>query len=152
MMSIPATICGNSPFVKVQFHEKELLFLVDSGAYGCLINQKYVDLPDDKQIKQSILTGLGDTEAVGKDVMLFFTIESKLFCCPFTAVDLGNTFAQIEKKVGEVAGIIGGEFLNSYEVAIDYHKKELCLDEAKRNCLVEEGLKYLKEQQNTMLI
>lgn len=72
MMSIPATICGNSPFVKVQFHEKELLFLVDSGAYGCLINQKYVDLPDDKQIKQSILTGLGDTEAVGKDVMLFF--------------------------------------------------------------------------------
>lgn len=137
IFSIPLDLCGYSPFVKILFEEKELTMLVDSGACGCLIDRKYIHLPDDMLGGEQILTGLGDTTATGHAVMLFFKVGGELFGCPFTTTEMGNTFQNFPDDLGEIAGIIGGEFLSTYEVLLDYKHGELRIDRQRIKEIVE---------------
>lgn len=131
ILSIPMTIYRNSPFVKINLEGKDLLFLVDSGAYGCLIDKKYVSIPDDMLGPEEQFVGLGDSRVAGNSVMAFFQIGDERFCCPFSC--LGNLCDTLPKftDIGEVTGILGGEFLRNYEVVLDYKNSEMRIERNK---------------------
>ena len=131
VLSIPMTINRNSPFVTINLDGKDLLFLVDSGAYGCLIDKKYVSIPDDMLCPEEQFVGLGDSQVAGNTIMAFFQIGDERFCCPFSC--LGNLCDTLPKftDIGEVTGILGGEFLYNYEAVIDYKNSEIRIERSK---------------------
>ena len=131
VLSIPMTINRNSPFVTINLDGKDLLFLVDSGAYGCLIDKKYVSIPDDMLGPEEQFVGLGDSRVAGNTVMAFFQIGDERFCCPFSC--LGNLCDTLPKftDMGEVSGILGGEFLRNYDVVLDYKNSEMRIERNK---------------------
>lgn len=131
VLSIPMTIYRNSPFVTINLEGKDLLFLVDSGAYGCLIDKKYVSIPDDMLGPEEQFVGLGDSQVAGNTIMAFFQISDERFCCPFSC--LGNLCDTLPKftDIGEVTGILGGEFLRNYEAVLDYKNSEMRIERNK---------------------
>jgi hypothetical protein len=60
--------------------------------------------------------------------MIFFWVHNVRFANQFTVSDLGETFRAFKDSLGEVAGILGGDFLCDYGAVIDYGKQELQID------------------------
>ncbi len=140
---IPIVICDNSPFVRITFDGKDLLLLVDSGCQDCLLDRKLISLPDEKLGTGSRLSGFGNTSVVGHDILAFFKIADRDFCSICTVLDLGNAFNKFKNTIGEVSGIIGGNFLCNYEVVIDYGAKELRISESKITEIFEKTMKMV---------
>ena len=145
-LCIPIVICDNSPFVRITFDGKDLLALVDSGCQDCLLDRKLISLPDEQLGKGSSLTGFGDASFVGHDIFAFFRIAEHVFCSICTVLDLGNALNKFKNTIGEVSGIIGGNFLCKYEAVIDYKAKELRIEESKITEIMEDTMKMINGQ------
>lgn len=133
--SFPIVIRGNSPFAKIDVNGHELTFLVDCGAGLSVYDKKYIGYLgiNENQLGEVVsdISGIGDNSFNGRMGMMFFTIADMKFANPFSITELGNTFRAFKESLGEVAGIIGGDFLYNYEAIIDYGAREIRIDKAK---------------------
>ena len=131
-IQIPMVIRGNSPFITININGNEMIFLVDSGAGLSVYDKKfisYLGLSED-QLGDAIsnISGVGDNSFGGKLVMIFFKIGDAMFANQFTVSELGNTFRAFSESLGDVAGIIGGDFLFNYGANIDYGSQEMRIE------------------------
>lgn len=135
LICIPMVIQGNSPFVNVNVNGNELTFLVDSGAGLSVYDKKYISclgITEDQQGDAiTDISGIGNNSFGGNMVVIFFQVVDMRFANPFSVTELGETFRAFKDSIGEVAGIIGGDFLYNYEAIIDYSKSEIRIDKAK---------------------
>ena len=143
VFSTPIIIRGNSPFIKISFEGQELIFLVDSGAGLSVLDQKYIQLPEEMSDESITLSGIGDNSVSGKNVMVFFGIGDRRFRTVFTVSDMGETFRAFKESLGGVAGILGGDFLSDYGVSLDYGKQELRMDSNKIEEVMRDTLKSI---------
>ena len=139
-LQIPIVIRGNSPFVKININGNELLFLIDSGAGLSVYDKKfisYLGLSED-QLGAAIsdISGVGENSFGGRLVMIFFKICDTMFANQFTISELGNTFRAFSESLGDVAGIIGGDFLFNYEAIIDYGAHEMRIEKDRINSVM----------------
>ena len=131
-IQIPMVIRGNSPFITININGNEMIFLVDSGAGLSVYDKKfisYLGLSED-QLGDAIsnISGVGDNSFGGKLVMIFFKVGNTMFANQFTVSELGNTFRAFNESLGDVAGIIGGDFLFNYGANIDYGSQEMRIE------------------------
>jgi hypothetical protein len=146
--SFPFVVRGNSPFAKISVNGHELTFLVDCGAGLSVYDKKYISyLGISEDILGETVTnisGIGDNNCEGKLVMLFFGIEDMRFANTFTVSELGNTFRAFKESLGDVAGIIGGDFLFNYGAIIDYGACEIRIEKAKIASIMQEILQKVE--------
>ncbi len=146
---IPIVIRGNSPFVKININGNELMFLVDSGAGLSVYDMKYINYLgiSEDQLGETVsnISGVGDNNFGGKLVMIFFNIAEIRFANQFTVSELGNTFRAFKESLGDVAGIIGGDFLFNYGAVIDYRTKEIRIEEDRITSVMQEIIGHFEE-------
>jgi len=131
-IQIPIVIRGNSPFITININGNDMIFLVDSGAGLSVYDKKfisYLGLSED-QLGDAIsnISGVGDNSFGGKLVMIFFRVGDTMFANQFTVSELGETFRAFKDSLGNVAGIIGGDFLANYGAIIDYGAEEMRIE------------------------
>lgn len=146
--SFPIVVCGNSPFAKICVNGHELTFLVDSGAGLSVYDKKFIDylgITED-QLGNAItnISGVGDNSFGGKIVMMFFNIADMSFANQFTVSELGDTFRAFKNSLGDVAGIIGGDFLYNYGAIIDYGACEIRIEKTKISSIIHDILQRTK--------
>ena len=134
-MHIPIVVRGNSPFVRININGKDMLFLVDSGAGLSVFDRQFINylgLSDD-QLGDTIsnISGVGENSFGGRLVMIFFEIADMKFANQFTVSDLGETFRAFKESLGEIAGLIGGDFLFNYGAIIDYGAEEMRIEKTR---------------------
>ena len=144
---IPIIIRGNSPFMKININGSELTFLVDSGAGLSVYDKKiinYLGISED-QLGDAIsnISGVGDNSLDGRLVMIFFNIADSRFANQFSVSELGGTFRVFKESLGDVGGIIGGDFLTNYGAVIDYGTKEIRIDKNQINSVMNDILSHL---------
>ena len=146
---IPIIIRGNSPFAKICINGNELTFLVDSGA-GLSVYDKnfisYLGLSED-QLGAAItnISGLGDNNFDGRLVMIFFSVADMRFANQFTVSELGETFRAFKGSLGDIAGIIGGDFLFNYGAIIDYGAQEMRIEKDRIKSVLREIMAHVKQ-------
>ena len=145
---IPIVIRGNSPFIKISINGTELTFLVDSGAGLSVYDKKFIELLciSEDQLGEAItdISGVGNNSFAGHMVMIFFGIGDKRFANQFTVTDLGETFRAFKESFGEVAGIMGGDFLFNYKAVIDYGECEMRIDNAQISSVMHAVMENVK--------
>lgn len=135
VFSFPIVLRGNSPFVKININGHKLTFLVDSGAGLSVYDKKYISylgITED-QLGDAVtdISGIGDNSFDGRMGVIFFQINEMRFANQFTISELGDTFRAFKDSLGDVAGILGGDFLYNYEAIIDYGTCEIRIDKTK---------------------
>ncbi|MCR4922278.1 MAG: aspartyl protease family protein [Bacteroidaceae bacterium] len=137
---IPLVIRGNSPFAKISINGNELTFLVDSGAGLSVYDKKFINILglSTDQLGEAItnISGIGENSFDGRLVMIFFNIDNTRFANQFTVSEMGDTFRAFKDSLGDVAGIIGGDFLFSYGAVIDYGQQELRFEKDRINSIM----------------
>jgi hypothetical protein len=132
IIKIPVIIKGNSPFAKISINGVEQTFLIDCGAGLSIYDKKYLSTlgicEDQLGVEMTNISGVGNNSFDGRIVMIFFWVHNVRFANQFTVSDLGETFRAFKDSLGEVAGILGGDFLCDYGAVIDYGKQELQID------------------------
>ena len=131
-ISFPFVVRGNSPFIKISINDHELTFLIDSGAGLSVYDLKFISYLgiSEGQLGNAIsnISGVGDNSFGGRLVMIFFKMAGNMFANQFTVSELRNTFRAFKESLGDVAGIIGGDFLYNYGAIIDYGAKEIRIE------------------------
>ena len=149
LFRIPIVIRGNSPFAKININGHELSFLVDSGAGLSVYDQKFIHYLGitEEQLGETIsnISGVGENSFNGRLVMIFFKIDDMRFANLFTVSEMGATFRAFKDSIGDVAGILGGDFLNDYGAIIDYGTQEIRLDREKAESIMRETMARMKE-------
>ena len=139
---IPIIIRGNSPFAKICINGNELTFLLDTGAGLSVYDKKYLQylgLTED-QLGPAVtnISGVGENSFGGRLVMVFFNIDDMRFVNKFTVSELGETFRAFKDSLGDVAGIIGGDFLFNYGAIIDYGAQEMRIEKERVDSVMKE--------------
>ena len=147
---IPIIIRGNSPFAKICINGNELTFLVDSGAGVSVYDKKYINCLgiNEDQLGDAItdISGIGENSFDGRLVMIFFNIDDTKFANQFTVSELGNTFRAFKDSLGDVAGVIGGDFLFNYAAIIDYGAQEMRIEKERIDSILHEIMAHVKQQ------
>ena len=139
---IPIIIRGNSPFAKICINGNELTFLLDTGAGLSVYDKKYLQylgLTED-QLGAAVtnISGVGENRFGGRLVMIFFNIDDMRFVNKFIVSELGETFRAFKDSLGDIAGIIGGDFLFNYGVIIDYGAQEMRIEKERVDSVMNE--------------
>ena len=139
---IPIIIRGNSPFAKICINGNELTFLLDTGAGLSVYDKKYLQylgLTED-QLGAAVtnISGVGENRFGGRLVMIFFNIDDMRFVNKFIVSELGETFRTFKDSLGDIAGIIGGDFLFNYGAIIDYGAQEMRIEEERIDSVMKE--------------
>jgi len=139
---IPIIIRGNSPFAKICINGNELTFLLDTGAGLSVYDKKYLQylgLTED-QLGPAVtnISGVGENRFGGRLVMIFFNIDDMRFVNKFTVSELGETFRTFKDSLGDIAGIIGGDFLFNYGAIIDYGAQEMRIEKERVDSVMNE--------------
>lgn len=129
---IPIIIRGNSPFAKICINGHVMTFLIDSGAGLSVYDKKFINnlgLSED-QLGADVtnISGVGENSFGGRMVIIFFNIDNMRFVNKFTVSELGETFRAFKDSLGDIAGIIGGDFLFNYGAIMDYGAKEMRIE------------------------
>ena len=147
---IPIIIRGNSPFSKICINGHVLTFLVDCGAGLSVYDKKFINYLglSTGQLGEAVtnISGLGENSFDGRLVMIFFSIADMLFANQFTVSELGDTFRAFKDSLGDVAGIIGGDFLFNYGVIIDYSAQEMRIEKDRIGSVMKEIMAHVKEK------
>jgi hypothetical protein len=116
---------NNLIFFKVKVNNSKVLnFLLDTGASGCVINEKTSnDLHLNVDTGRNVSTGGGDVEAsYAKNVTATILPNARLDSLTLAVIDLSG----LESSTGEhVDGIIGYEAFEKWIVKIDYQVKKI---------------------------
>ena len=139
---IPIIIRGNSPFAKICINGNELTFLLDTGAGLSVYDKKYLQylgLTED-QLGAAVtnISGVGENRFGGRLVMIFFNIDDMRFVNKFIVSELGETFRTFKDSLGDIAGIIGGDFLFNYGAIIDYGAQEMRIEKERIDSVMNE--------------
>lgn len=139
---IPIIIRGNSPFAKICINGNELTFLLDTGAGLSVYDKKYLQylgLTED-QLGAAVtnISGVGENRFGGRLVMIFFNIDDMRFVNKFIVSELGETFRTFKDSLGDIAGIIGGDFLFNYGAIIDYGAQEMRIEKERVDSVMNE--------------
>ena len=139
---IPIIIRGNSPFAKICINGNELTFLLDTGAGLSVYDKKYLQylgLTED-QLGAAVtnISGVGENRFGGRLVMIFFNIDDVRFVNKFIVSELGETFRTFKDSLGDIAGIIGGDFLFNYGAIIDYGAQEMRIEKERVDSVMNE--------------
>lgn len=139
---IPIIIRGNSPFAKICINGNELTFLLDTGAGLSVYDKKYLQylgLTED-QLGAAVtnISGVGENRFDGRLVMFFFNIDDMRFVNKFIVSELGETFRTFKDSLGDIAGIIGGDFLFNYGAIIDYGAQEMRIEKERVDSVMNE--------------
>lgn len=122
-------------FVSVKVNGKKVLFIVDTGASGSVIDKDYYTQKLDskhKTIKQEV-HGLHSTQHetyIGKLKTLEIG-KLSLKNIPISCIDLShinNAYKQRQLKL-KINGIIGSDLLLKHGIVIDYKKMELRIED-----------------------
>jgi hypothetical protein len=126
-VSLPFKTYNNLIFLKVSVNgSKNLHFLFDTGASGCVLNEKTSKMLGLKtSAGDAATTGGGDVEAAyAKNVILALTPVARLEKLTIAVIDLSG----LESTVGEpIDGIVGYEAFEKWVVRIDYQAKLISL-------------------------
>ncbi len=121
---------------------------MDSGAGLSVYDKKFINylgLTED-QLGETVtnISGIGENSYDGRLVMVFFNIADMRFSNLFTVSYLGDTFIAFKDSLGDVAGILGGDFLYNYGAIIDYSAQEIRLNRDKIECVMQLTIERMK--------
>lgn len=104
-------------YVKFKYKDRELLFLVDTGASISIVFKEFVSSNENINFHKRIkIHGLGGSVTSQGSVYLQLTTIKN--------ISLGQEFLLIPSFDSNISGILGSDFLTSYGAKIDY---ELCI-------------------------
>ena len=132
---MPMSISHPALFIKGKIYEKEIDFLLDTGAQNCVIDYdlvKSLGLEDyiDKS-QRGIVIGVGQNITHGIIPYLELEIEGSLYPVTFTVMSFPE---KLQSKP-----LIGLNFLMFYNVKMDFEKRKLHIMGQEKNLIIKEG-------------
>ncbi len=134
---LPMSISHPSLHINGKIFDKEVNFLVDTGAMNCIIDytlakeiglDEYID-----KTNKTILLGVGQNISIGKIPYVELDIEGSLFPINLTVME----FPKDNKKTSTKA-ILGLNFLMFYNANIDLKKRKIHIMNMEKNLIVKD--------------
>ena len=117
------------PLIVVKMNDKNICFLLDSGATLNLLDKRVHDYFSKYKLNDAMATtkisnfGIDGIETEVTRVELNFKFEKCLFKAKFSIFDSSTAFDKVEEESGiQIHGILGNEFLLENEWILDYQK------------------------------
>jgi hypothetical protein len=132
---MPMTISHPALFIKGKIFEKEIDFLLDTGAQNCVIDydlvrslglEEYID-----KSQRGVVMGIGQNITHGVIPYLEIDIEGSLYPITFTVMSLPE---KLNSKP-----LIGLNFLMFYNAKLDFEKRKLHIMGQEKNLIIKEG-------------
>ena len=117
------------PLIAVEMNDKNICFLLDSGATLNLLDKRVHDYFSKYKLNDAMATtkisnfGIDGIETEAPRVEQIFKFENGLFKTKFTIFDTSSAFNKVEEESGiQIHGILGNEFLLENEWILDFQK------------------------------
>jgi len=117
------------PLIAVEMNDKNICFLLDSGATLNLLDKRVHDYFSKYKLNDAMATtkisnfGIDGIETEVTRVELNFKFEKCLFKAKFSIFDSSTAFDKVEEESGiQIHGILGNEFLLENEWILDFQK------------------------------
>jgi hypothetical protein len=132
---LPMSISHPALFIKGKIFEKEIDFLLDTGAQNCVIDYdlvKSIGLEDyiDRS-QRGVVSGIGQNITHGEIPYVEIEIEGSLYPITFTVMSLPE---RLNSKP-----LIGLNFLMFYNATLDFEKRKLHIMGQEKNLIIREG-------------
>ncbi len=132
---LPMSISTPSLYIKGKIFDREINFLLDTGAQNCVIDydivkniglEEYID-----KSQRSVINGIGQSISHGIIPYIEIEIEGTLYPITFTVLSL--------PKETNSKAIIGLNFLMFYNAKLDFEKRKLHIMGKEKNLIIKEG-------------
>lgn len=118
------------PFIKTKINNKEVYFLLDTGADQSLIDlnllNKYGLIAEENL--SEVMSGIGGIKSIYNITNLKnITINETKYPIEFKSIDLKNVIYSLNKglKLDNLIGILGSDFFEENGILIDYRRNYL---------------------------
>jgi hypothetical protein len=123
---------GNLTFIKANVNNKDVVFLLDSGAGSTVLDKDQLD-----SYGLTYVEAGSEFQGVGGSNQLYIvtnlnkiTIEGKEFSISCKASNLSNVVSLIRDASGiQIIGILGSDFFTEHNVIFDYKEKAFFIPE-----------------------
>lgn len=115
---------NNMPIITLNYKDRELNFLIDSGSNISLINSLSLKrMVVETNLSMISIGGIGGAIEKAIHLKLVLHKNKTLYECEFYTSNMENTFKQVGESGVHIDGIIGNDFLLKNKIIIDYDKQ-----------------------------
>ncbi len=132
---LPMAISRPSLLIKAKLFDKEIDFVLDTGAQNCVIDYKLVkslgfeEYIDKRQ--KTLVVGIGQNLSHGVIPYAELEIEGSIYPIMFTVIDM--------PQGASAHPLIGLNFMMFYNTKLDFEKRKLHIMGSEKNLIIKEG-------------